>query len=176
MPEATRAIGQEVERGVHEIGDVGRGHRAVAGRGKGDPRLERTEKNSREIEVVPRAEEGARANDERTGMRLEHEALRVSLAPAIHPERRWRIAFVVGASEPAVEDEIGREGEQRRADPGARLRQMRGAFGVHLATAFRIELGVVDAYVPRGIDHRPRLVALERGAYRARIGDVDLGT
>ena len=99
--------------------------------------------------------------------RGEHPALGLGLALAIDAGGTDRVVLHIGTAEPAVEDQVRREGDERNV--GARRRRRRrfsGPAAFQAKQASALPLGVGDADEAGGVDHRPGPMPPQRVAHR----------
>jgi hypothetical protein len=110
VPDSTFGVDQQVERRVHEIDDVSRGHDRVQGCHDAFAAGERRDRAGHEVGEVPWAEERRAPDDECVGKHIQDALFHFRLAAAIDAQRRDRITFNVGALEllvGSVEDQVG---------------------------------------------------------------------
>jgi hypothetical protein len=109
------------------------------------------------------------------GQRGEHGALAGQLGPAIGGARRGRVIFPVRLPGRAVEDVVGRHLDQGDAPVGARAGEQGDCLAIDLDRGLLLCLGLVHGRPGGAVHHDVRLVAVQGGIDRRRVGDVQLG-
>jgi hypothetical protein len=134
-------------------------------------------------EVAPAgAVEPGRAHDRVLGGRGRHLLLARELRAPVGAKRVHRIGLdprlpgaAAGVLALAVEDVVGRDVHDARADLGRRARDVAGAVAVDSGRGRLGRLGAVDVGPRRAVDDRARLGRRDDAAHVTGIGDVELG-
>jgi hypothetical protein len=93
-------------------------------------------------------------------MAVQHALLRLRLAAAIGVERGDSVTLDVGSAAAPVEYQVAGEGHEPHAVAFATSGEYRWPEGILAKATFHIALGPVHLHVARGIDDRPRAMAL----------------
>ena len=178
MPEALLAV----DRAGREPRGRGRARRSATRswcgwRRNGRPCDSRVERRPSEVVAVPRPEECRGPRHQRARVHRQHAPLRLGFALAIGIGRAGRIVFRdrpgQGAPSNTRSEEKVTSGMSAAAQAPARFSapsRIPGEAGVALG------FGIGDPNEAGGVDHRPRLVPLDRRRDRRRIADVELGS